>query len=562
MSGFGASDSLLALCPSDRDGRGAAVRCRCGAIALKTCGIVTWGDRVAAILIGSVTARSTIVAAEHDFKEVAFRCISVQAARFEALQNAALCCRPAAQTQTLLRCVTVLTFAAQLSLALRHPYSVIIAETMAILVLTKQPARTRRLATESGLDVVFDGDDVTMYARLTQSWEMVLIDDDLVQHHPSLVETSVKHAQRTALFMREPDLLRTAAAIRAGACDVLNLPLDIEKVRHLLAGGPVQVPQLENSVLRSPSYEWVGKSPANLEAFLLAARAAASNSNVLIVGEVGVGKELLARIIHDQSMRASGPFSAVNCAAADDTTLAIELFGGQVALNGQEPICGLLSRTATGTLFLDEISQLSGHLQGRLAGVLRERHFSPIGTFERQTLQARLIAAANRDLEDKTPHFREDLLYEFAVKITVAPLRRRGEDIPLLARYFLDRFAHKHKKEIHGFTREALDLLEKYDWPGNVRQLRNVVERAVIRAAGVVIGAYDLPSDLSSPHDDMQEADPGNLALEAFERRHIRRVWRITGGHLGETADLLGIHRNTLRRKLEQYGITEEDARI
>jgi DNA-binding NtrC family response regulator len=400
-----------------------------------------------------------------------------------------------------------------------------------------------------------------MYQRLAEPWQLVLIDADLLHDHPQLLETATQQAQRAALFMREPDLARTAAAIRAGACDVLNLPIDVERVRRLIASTPAIVPAADNPVLRSPSFEWIGKSPANLEAFLLASRAATTNASVLIIGEAGVGKEFLARIIHDQSTRAQGPFINVNCAAADDTTLAIELFGGQSGLNGQEPVSGQLARAAAGTLFLDEVSQLSLALQGRLAAALRERHYSSIGTFERQTLHARIIAAANRDLEGKDAQFRHDLLYEFAVKIVVPPLRRRGEDIPLLATYFLHRFAQRHQKSIHGFTRDALGLMEKYDWPGNVRQLRNVVERAVISASGTTIDAPDLAADLSSPDEQLTESDPASLALDAFERRHIRRVWRLTGGHLGQTADLLGVHRNTLRRKLEQYGITEEDAR-
>jgi DNA-binding NtrC family response regulator len=300
-----------------------------------------------------------------------------------------------------------------------------------------------------------------------------------------------------------------------------------------------------------------------LEAFRMAARAALSMTNVLIVGEVGVGKSLLAGIIHEQSKYANEPFIPVNCGAIDSTLLAAELFG-RAAGTGLEPITGLFARAGSGTLFLDEVTRLGPSLQARIAGTLRDDSFQPLGSFERKPFGARVIAASSRDVRNGSEGdaLSEALLYEFGVEIMVPPLRRRPEDIAVLASYYLSKFAQQHEKDLRGFEPEALDVLGRYDWPGNVLQLRNAIERAVVASGGRSIRPQDLPSELTGTREQLQELDSGSVALEAMERRHIRQVWRITGGHLGETADLLGIHRNTLRRKLEQYGITDEDARV
>ncbi|HEX6558046.1 MAG TPA: sigma 54-interacting transcriptional regulator, partial [Longimicrobiales bacterium] len=295
-----------------------------------------------------------------------------------------------------------------------------------------------------------------------------------------------------------------------------------------------------------------------------AAAAAVTGAPVLISGESGTGKELLARIIHEQSARSAGLFVPVTCGVLDDAVMAAELFGSAPAGPIAGPVLGQLHRTASGTLFLDEVSQLSDTLQARLARALHERSFAAIGSFEARPLESRLIASTAVDFRDRGAQhrFRSELLYQFGVQIDLPSLRRRSEDIPVLAAYFLEEMAGRHGRQVTGYTADVLELLRKYDWPGNVRELRNVIERAVLLARGPTVTAEDLPTEVLGSPTPLHEQGPDRISLAAIERRHIRQVWRMTEGHLGETAELLGIHRNTLRRKMEQYGITNDDARI
>lgn len=436
---------------------------------------------------------------------------------------------------------------------------------MSILVITSQPARLRRVATGIDDDLVFDTEGEAIRPSAGAPWRLVLIDEEIGGKSIDLVAEAVRAGNRVMLYTREPSLLTTMRAIRAGAYDVVTLPLDAERIRSALRPIRAHKRSWEQAVVRTSSHEWVGPSPTTLDAFRLASRAAAGDMHVLVVGESGVGKELLARIIHEQSGRGEGAFAAVNCSALEETMLAIELFGSDVGAGPRgTTVTGQLARTATGTLFLDDLAQLSDPLQARLAAAMREGSYMPIGSFERRTLTTRIVAAANRDLRAAAAagEFREDLLYAFGVEIMVPPLRRRTEDIPVLASYFLDQFGALHRKDVHGFDAEALNVLAKYDWPGNVRQLRSVIERAVMTSGGRAVRVNDLPPEVTGAQEQLRDVESGSVALEAVEKRHIRQIWRITGGHLSETADLLGIHRNTLRRKLEQYGITEEDARV
>ena len=436
---------------------------------------------------------------------------------------------------------------------------------MAILVMTSQPARVRRIVAGIEDELVFDTDGDSIRRSDGVPWRLVLIDDDMGPGSIDLVSQAAAAGNRVMLYARDPTLGTTMRALRAGAHDVVALPLDLERIRSAIKPIRTHKRSWEQAVSRTTTHEWVGSSPAMLDAFRLAARAAAGDMHVLVVGESGVGKELLARIIHEQSGRADGNFGSVNCGALEETMLAVEVFGSDVGAGPRDtPVIGQLTRTSGGTLFLDDVSERGEHVQARLAAAMREGTFLPIGSFERRALSSRIVSAANRDLRAAVAagEFREDLLYAFGVEIMIPPLRRRTEDIPVLASYFLDKFAAVHRKDVHGFEAEALNVLAKYDWPGNVRQLRNFIERAVMASGGRAVRVNDLPPELTGAHEQLREVDTGSVALEAMERRHIRQIWRITGGHLSETADLLGIHRNTLRRKLEQYGITEADARI
>ncbi len=435
---------------------------------------------------------------------------------------------------------------------------------MAILVLTKRPGRVQRTALNLGEEVLCDADPGTLSARMSVSWRVVLIDDDIAADSMELISIVAHAGQQAILFTAEPTLERVMSALQAGALDVITLPIDAAALRRTLDDAQPITCQWESVVARNSTFEWIGSSPALIEAFRVAARAALSPGNVLVLGESGVGKQLLARIIHDHSVRAAAPFMAVNCAALDETTLAAELFGRAADMPPpQAAVRGLLARAAPGTLFLDEVAHLTPALQSRLSFALKQGSFNAVGSLVSHAVECRVIAAASGDLRDPSgQQFRRIMLSEFATEIVLPPLRHRTEDIPQLACYFLDQVARAHEKNVRGFDAEALDVLTKYDWPGNVRQLRNVVESAVAVVAGQIIHAADLPAEVRGTLQRLEQGDPGSIALDAVERRHIRRVWRMTGGHLGQTAELLGIHRNTLRRKLEEYGISDMDARI
>lgn len=436
---------------------------------------------------------------------------------------------------------------------------------MAILALTDQPARVRRIAAELRMDVTIAADVTQLDEHLRALPHAVLIDDDLAGDTSALTARIAGSGSAPIVMFREATLADTLNVLRAGAVDIVGLPVDVERIRRTVGTGAVISPSWEDARVQSAPHEWIGSSAAMLDVFRLGARAALSEAHVLIVGEAGVGKRLLARVIHEHSGRARSPFVGISCVALESRLLAVELFGQDDASGAHTgAVAGQAARAAGGTLFLDDVAALRPPLQQRLAKALRERVYAPLGSFQQRPFEARVIATGRSDLRAaaEAGEFDADLLYEFGVEIAIPPLRRRTEDIPVLAAYFLSHFArHYGKVALRGFAADALEALERYDWPGNVQQLRNVVERAVAASSNAAIHVQDLAPEVTGTRQQLQDADAGSVALEAVERRHIRQIWRITGGHLSETADLLGIHRNTLRRKLEQYGITEEDAR-
>jgi len=314
--------------------------------------------------------------------------------------------------------------------------------------------------------------------------------------------------------------------------------------------------QTAKVVLVTEPNQWIGQSRHVQAAFAAATEAARGAAAVLIVGERGVGKELLARIIHQASARAADAFVTLNCGALGDRVGA-ELFGHAVeaAAGHVGPSVGLLERTGRGTLLLDEVTRMSAGLQARLADALNRGVYQRLGSIDEQPLNARVMAASHIDVrtEREQGRFREDLLYSFGVQIYIPPLRQRPDDIPLLARFFLDCVAGMKSP---GITDEALAVMRRYDWPGNVRQLRNAMERAWAASRSGPITPAHLPAEVTGRDEVMDIAEHEDLTIAALERRHIRHVLQLTGGKLSEAAELLGIHRNTLRRKLEEYGIS------
>jgi two-component system response regulator HydG len=289
---------------------------------------------------------------------------------------------------------------------------------------------------------------------------------------------------------------------------------------------------------------------------------------VLITGESGTGKELVARSLHFNSPRKDKPLVVVNCAAIAETLLESELFGHEKgAFTGADKRHeGRFMQANHGTVFLDEVSETSSTMQAKLLRVLQEKEIQRVGGEEVLPVDARVVAATNRDLEAEVAggRFREDLFYRLNVmRLTVPPLRDRLEDIPLLAQHFLEQFAYRNRKTVKGFTPLAMDMLLKHDWPGNVRELENTVERAVILLTGDHITEKQLPLTIvqkySESHGQRTPAPPasnGSRSLEDIEKEAIIATLEATGQNKSEAARRLDISRKTLHNKMKSYGLT------
>jgi DNA-binding NtrC family response regulator len=360
-------------------------------------------------------------------------------------------------------------------------------------------------------------------------------------------------------------------AMKEGAYDYLTKPLDMQRLRALvLKALEFQSVISENSELRlrlkkrsEPSL-LVGDSEAIRKVNLVADEVARSDVTVLIEGESGTGKEIVARMIHAQSARAEKPFIFVNCAALSETLLEAELFGhvkgaftGAVASK-----VGRFQLADNGTLFLDEIGDLPAKGQGDLLRVLEDGCFRMVGGTELTCVNVRVVAATNKQLQEAVTagKFREDLFYRLhIVPITVPPLRDHAEDIPLLVEAFLSHLTAKHKRRRKQFSAEALQLCQRFPWPGNVRQLRNVVERLVLTCHKPMVAASDLP-DFLRTHDQKAASfaiRPG-MTLAEVEKLLIRQTLTKETSNREAAARMLGISRRSLQYKLKEYGLLEE----
>ena len=360
-------------------------------------------------------------------------------------------------------------------------------------------------------------------------------------------------------------------AMRHGAFHYLEKPVDLDALdavvdhalerRHLVSenrelrtqlGGPTR---LEGIIAADPAME---------EALNVAARAARSRASVLIVGESGTGKELVARAVHAASPRREAPFVAVNCAALSESLLESELFGHEKgAFTGAvRQHQGRFEQADNGTLFIDEVSEIPAAAQVKLLRVLQERTFERVGGTTPIRVDVRLIAATNRDLRQMAREhtFREDLYYRLnVVTVSLPPLRHRRQDITVLLQHYLQLYATENDKQVDGFTREATDLLMRYAYPGNVRELRNIVEHAVVMARGNLVSTRDLPAELSA---EPSGTDPGEVTasgslpdqVEALERQAITAALQQADGVQSRAAELLGLTERNLRYKLHKYG--------
>ena len=350
-------------------------------------------------------------------------------------------------------------------------------------------------------------------------------------------------------------------AMKHGAADYLLKPFEPEElgvvIENLLRRQQEarETLYLRERVAEAARFEnLIGQSPAMQEVFHLIADVAPTDAPVLLDGETGTGKGLAARAVHSLSARREGPFVAVHCAAIPETLMESELFGHRKGAftDAKETKRGRLEMAHGGTLFLDEIGEVGMRTQIDLLRVLEDGVFYRVGGTQPLEADFRVVAATNLDLDRavREGRFREDLFYRLnVVRITMPPLRRRKQDIPLLAEHFLRRYALEARRPIERIGRDALDALMVYDWPGNVRELENAIERAVVVGKGPQIRAEDLPIGRPS-----LPAAPA-VRLEEVEREHIRRVLDESGWNITRCARLLGIDRSTLYGKIRRYGL-------
>jgi len=343
-------------------------------------------------------------------------------------------------------------------------------------------------------------------------------------------------------------VLKDADGRVIGGAETFRDLSEVEALRQELAGR-VRVGDL------------VSRSPLMQRVFEVMPAVAASPSTVLVLGETGTGKELIARTIHDLSPRREGPFIAVNCGALPDTLLESELFGykaGAFTGAGKDKP-GRFALAKGGSIFLDEIGEISPALQVRLLRVLQEKTYEPLGGTRTETVDARVIVATNRDLAERvrTGGFREDLYYRInVVRVELPPLRRRKEDIPLLADQFIQRFNRLQGRSIRGISAEAVALLMAHDWPGNIRELENVIERAFILCREGLIGIGHLPDELTSRGASTSADTDVRSAHELLDIQAIRAALERNGYNRLAAARDLGVHKTTFFRKLKKLRIS------
>ena len=376
------------------------------------------------------------------------------------------------------------------------------------------------------------------------------------------------------------DMDTAIKAMKEGAFDYIHKPIDVDEL-DIAIQKALTILEMEkkiNGLLMEPSRDFkvgdiIGAGSAMREIFKTIGVVSQSKTTVLIQGESGTGKELIAKVIHS-STSSIEPYIAINCSAIVDTLLESELFGHE-----KGSFTGAISRklgkfelARYGTVFLDEISEMSVNLQAKLLRVLQEMEFERVGGKDRVKVNARIITATNKDLKKlvREGKFRDDLYYRLnIVSINIPPLRERGEDIHPLVNYLLKKINRELHKRIVGVSDEMMDIFMKYNWPGNIRELENLLVRATVIAKGQVLGRGDFPDLLedfsggeirSETINEESEKDENFeiCTIDEIEKKHIRRIIEKTGRNKGEICKILGISRPTLERKLEKYDIKFE----
>ena len=361
-------------------------------------------------------------------------------------------------------------------------------------------------------------------------------------------------------------------AMRAGAFHYLTKPVHTDEMliqverameRRTLRE---ELKRLRTEVrARDRLHNIIGQSEAMQKVFETVTQVSDLFANVLITGESGTGKELIARAIHFNSSRATGPFVAVNCAAIPETLLESELFGyvRGAFTDAKKDRRGLFQEATGGILFLDEISEIPLNLQAKLLRALEDKEIRPLGANQAEKVDTRVLSASNRILDDMVRQgtFRPDLYYRLnVIRIELPPLRERSEDIALLVDHFIRKFSDSARRKVTGIQEEALTALKNYSWPGNIRELEHTIERAVLLGRGSTVGIDDLPPQLAACGESavvLGAALAKQLTLRDLEREYIGKVLQTTQGNKTEAARILGVDRTTLYRKLEDYKLKD-----
>ena len=450
-------------------------------------------------------------------------------------------------------------------------------DNLQLLVIDDDPrslAQTSAALANEGWQIITEGRaDAGFETFLRVRPRLVLLDLSLASLSSDLLARMLRVDPGANVILTSSHYSTESAvhAIQEGACDYLTKPLDIAALRGRVAGLRAEAEtrhrtlHLDYELLEACTFEGiVSRSPLMLEVFAKVRRIAPHFRTALLNGATGTGKELVARALHRLSPSMNDRFVACNCSALVESLAESELFGyvkgAFTGANQDRP--GLFESADGGTLFLDEVGELSHGTQAKLLRVLQDHHVRRVGSATRRPVNLRVIAATNRDLRTMVREgtFREDLYYRLAiVEVGLPRLADRREDLPLLQRYFIERFATEYKKPIVGLTRRAQSLMATYAWEGNVRELENVIGNACMMTEGRFIDIKDLPERLRVVQRDYSSIDEGLFSLREAQRRHIVQVLERVGGNKLRAARILGIGRNTIYKMLSQLKLEERN---
>ena len=459
--------------------------------------------------------------------------------------------------------------------------------------------RVIRLLGQRGLVLREAGEATGLLATLSGAdFDLLVVDRALLQKDPIHLIRSVRslpEQPEVVVLTDHEDVDDRGLLLASGCLAVLNLRLGDAALRKALTALVERRREEATNRLRADRPEekyslndFVSESPA-MQIFLdLARRVVRADTSLLILGETGVGKERLARAIHEEGPRSRGPFMAINCGALPESLLESELFGHEEgAFTGAtRSRKGYFELAHRGTIFLDEIAEMPLHLQVKLLRVLDEHRIQRVGAENAISVNVRVMAATNRNLEAEvaTKRFRADLYYRLAVvSLEVPPLRERREDISGLVESYFDHFRTQTSRTVRGFDERAIQAMVSYDWPGNVRELANTVERAVLLATGEGLTLADLPARVSkvAPNPPLSSpptrrtwdslpaelltrslADARRTVVAEFESRYLAALLRTSEGRIGETAKLAGINERSLYDLMKKHGLTKEDFKV